>query len=222
MSTEDLSVDILLYIALKEELDSAMEMLGDGFKPKELPDVALTGFFGSVTSPVLGRDFQVAVFPAGKMGSTRSANITSAVIEKLKPADVVVLGIAGSLANDLEPGDVFIPDSVVEYLANAATKGEGKTWIFETSGNHFQTSTRLLNRFQLFEHTQKALHTRWFEDTVQRRAALIQTPIQEAIASVGLVMRGECKFYVGDDRKLASGPAVGKRQSIPAVAYEGR
>jgi nucleoside phosphorylase len=214
MSAEDFSADILLYLALKEEFDAAMAMLGDGFKPKELPDMALTGFFGSIASPALGRDFRLAVFPAGKMGNTRSANITSAIIERVKPAEIVVLGIAGSLANDVEPGDVFIPDSVVEYLANSATEGENKSWSFRTSGNHFQTSVRLLNRLQLFAHTQKSHHARWYDDTVQRRIALIQKPIQDAIIAAGLVMRGECKLYVGDDRRLASGPAVGKGKAF--------
>src|SRR5687768_7491435 len=110
-------IDILLYVALAEEFDSVIAMLGDGFKSRELSDVALTGFFGKIASPVLGTDFEVAVFPAGKMGNTRSANLASLLIEKLKPPDVVVLGIAGSLANDMEPGDVFVPDSVNEYLA---------------------------------------------------------------------------------------------------------
>ena len=214
MSTEVPTVDILLCIALKEEFDAAIQVLGTSFKPKELADVALTGFFGSVPSSVLGKDFQVAVFPSGKMGNTRSANVTSTLIEKLRPADVVVLGIAGSLTNDLEPGDVFIPDSVNEYLANASTKGEDGVWTFETSGNHFQTSVRLLNRFQLFAHTQKDIHSQWQAETKDLWKKLIQEPIRKAMSAAGLEIRGECKFYAGDDRKLASGPAVGKGKAF--------
>lgn len=207
-------VDILLYIALGEEFASVMTMLGNGFKPRELDDVALTGFFGSITSPVLGKAFRVAVFPAGKMGNTRSANVTSAILARLNPTNVVVLGIAGSLANDMEPGDVFIPDSVNEYLANSATRGENETWTFDSSGNHFQTSTRLLNRFQNFAHTQKDCHKHWQEDTRQRRAAIIPEVTEKALVAAGLEMRGQCKLYAGDDRKLASGPAVGKGKAF--------
>lgn len=214
MNAEIPFVDILLCIALKEEFDAAIEMLGKNFTARELPDVALTGFFGSISSSVLGKDFQVAVFPSGKMGNTRSANVTSALIEKLRPIDVVVMGIAGSLTNDLEPGDVFIPDSVNEYLANASTKGDGDVWTFETSGNHFQTSVRLLNRFQMFAHTQKEIHSQWRIDTRDRWAALIQKPIRKAMIAAGLELRGESKFYAGDDRKLASGPAVGKGEAF--------
>jgi nucleoside phosphorylase len=148
------------------------------------------------------------------MGNTRSANVASLLIEKLKPTDVVVVGIAGSLANDMEPGDVFIPDSVNEYLANSATRGEGEDWTFDTSGNHFQTSARLLNRFQFFAHTKKAHYNRWQEDAQRRRAAIIPKSTEDSLATAGLKMRGSCKLYAGDDRRLASGPAVGKGKAF--------
>lgn len=207
-------IDILLYVALGEEFDAVMTMLGDEFKSLELSDAALTGFFGIITSPALERDFRIAVFPAGKMGNTRSANVVSLLIEKLRPTDVVVLGIAGSLSNDMEPGDVFIPDSVNEYLANSATRGEDENWTFVTSGNHFQTSARLLNRFQVFAHTQREHYLRWQADTQQRRAAIIPRSTEDALAAAGVKMRGACKLYAGDDRKLASGPAVGKGKAF--------
>jgi len=208
------SVDILLYVALSEEADSVLEMLGDHFQPKELNDVALTSFLGTLPGPTPDRDFKVAVVPAGKMGNTRSATVVSLLIEKLRPADVVVIGIAGSLANDMEPGDVFIPDSVNEYLANSATQGEEDHWIFSTSGNHFQTSGRLLNRFQLFAHTHKAQYRIWQDETRQLRTALIPTVTEAALATTGMQTRGTCKLYSGDDRKLASGPAVGKGKAF--------
>ncbi|HGK7250452.1 TPA: hypothetical protein RG785_004612, partial [Escherichia coli] len=88
------AIDILLYVALSEEFDVVIDMLGSDFKSQEQVGVALTGFFGNIDSPVLTRSFEVAVFPAGKMGNTRSASLTSALIEKLNPANIVVLGIA--------------------------------------------------------------------------------------------------------------------------------
>lgn len=203
------SADILLYVALSEEADAVLEMLGYEFEPKEFPDVALTGFFGGLRSPVLGRDFEIAVVPAGKMGNTHSANVVSLLIEKLKPADVVVIGIAGSLSNDMEPGDVFVPDGINEYLANAAGVGE-KRWTFTTSGNHFQTSVRLLNRFQFFARLHNAEHQAWIEDTRRLRTALISAATETAMTEAGLNSRGVCKLFAGEDRKLASGPAVGK------------
>ncbi|MEH3120765.1 MAG: hypothetical protein PGN16_02110 [Sphingomonas phyllosphaerae] len=207
-------VDILLYVALSEEVDSVLDLLGTGFSPQEFDDVALTGFFGSLPAPALKRDFKIAVVPAGKMGNTHAANVVSLLIEKLKPADVVVIGIAGSLSNDMEPGDVFIPDSVNEYLANAAATGENGQWVFTTSTNHFQTSVRLLNRFQVFAHTHKAQHQAWEVDARNLRSALISRATEDALAAAELNMRGSCKLFAGDDRKLASGPAVGKGKAF--------
>jgi len=206
----DKGIDILLYVALSEEFDVVIEMLGPDFKSQEQIDVALTGFFGKIASPTLNRNFEVAVFAAGKMGNTRSASLTSALIEKLNPANIVVLGIAGSLVNDMEPGDVFIPDTVNEYMANSATLGEGKNWSFTTSGNQFQSSLRLLNRFQFFAHTCRDYYKRWQQDTQNFRAELISEEIKLALASKDLILRGSCKLFAGDDRKLASGPVVGK------------
>jgi len=208
------TIDILIFIALSEEFDVAMSMLGKDFKPIELKDVALTCFVGRIPSPTMSRDFHIAIVPAGKMGNTRAATVVSASIGHFKPADVVVLGIAGSVSSDLEPGDVFIPDSVNEYLANSATRGEGKTWDFETSGNQFQTSARLLNRFQMFEHTKNEQYAEWQRDTAERRNELIDKPIQDALDLAELPLRAECKLFAGDDLKLASGPAVGKGKAF--------
>ena len=38
--------------------------------------------------------------------------------------------------------------------------------------------------------------------------------MEDALAGAGLEMRGTCKLYAGDDRKLASGPAVGKGKAF--------
>ncbi len=211
-------IDILLYIALSEEFndlsDELIDELGDGFMPRELNDIALTVFCGKVYSQALKKDFQLAVVPAGKMGNTRSAGVTSAILTELPAHNVVVTGIAGSLSNDLQPGDVFIPDCVDEYLANSATKGRRKIWTFETSGNQMSTTPRLLNRFQVFRRTQKVFYDRWSQDCAARFAPLIEGEIQAAMTKAGLDIRPEIKLFAGDDRKLASGPAVGKGKAF--------
>lgn len=207
-------VDILLYVALSEEAESVLEVLGDQFRPRELKDANLTAFFGTVRGPIPGRDFNVAMVAAGKMGNTHSATVVSLLIEKFKPADVVVVGIAGSLANDMEPGDVFIPDGINEYLANSAAYGEDGDWTFRLSGNHFLTSRRLLNRFQNFVHTNRSQYQAWQDSTRNLRSSLISLETEVALADAGLEMRGECKLYAGDDLQLASGPAVGKGKAF--------
>jgi nucleoside phosphorylase len=207
-------VDILLYVALSEEAGSVLEVLGDQFQARELKDANLTVFFGTLPGPTSGRDCNVVMVPAGKMGNTHSATVVSFLIKEFKPADVVVIGIAGSLVNEMEPGDVFIPDNVNEYLANSATHGEEGDWTFRISGNHFLTSRRLLNRFQNFIYAHKSAYQAWQDSMRQLRSALISAATQKALVNAGLEMRGECKLYAGDDLNLASGPAVGKGKAF--------
>jgi nucleoside phosphorylase len=209
MSASDPTVDILLYIALKEEFDVVKGLLSD-LEVRKLKNEAVTLFAGGIRSRSLGRNFKVGVVPAGKMGNVRAANITSLMLREWKPNDVVVIGIAGSISNDLEPGDVFIPDSVVDYLANSASEGEEGLSTFVTSGNAFQTSPRLLNNFEFFAQTHPGQYSKWEADAVQARGRLIHGSIEEAMASAGLPTRGKCHVWAGDDLKLASGPTVGK------------
>jgi nucleoside phosphorylase len=212
--TEISAPEVLLYIALGEEFEAIRPVLGPSFVSRELPGITLMGFFGEIHSPVLGRNVRIVVIPAGKMGNTRAATVISTAIDTFKPANVVVLGIAGSLTSDMEPGDVFIPASVKEYLANAAAVSKGKRWRFQTSGNELQTSPRLLNRFQFFAQSQPDYYAKWRTDVAAHRAALLDKKTLRRLAAEGLKLREDCKVHAGDDQKLASGPAVGKGKAF--------
>jgi nucleoside phosphorylase len=205
-----MSVDVLLYVALSEEFNYVLQALGVPFEHEEATNTALTYFRAEIHSPELGRDVLIVVVPAGKMGNTRAAAITSDAIGRYNPRNVVVLGIAGSLTDDLNPGDVFIPDSVNEYLANAASRSEGERWTFVTSGNRFETSRRLLNRFANFRNTQKEYHTQWEQVTAQYLGALVDQSVRAKLVEAGLALPPHSTLYAADDKTLASGPAVGK------------
>jgi len=126
MSTDQLHIDVLLYVALSEEFDALSTALTEDLNMQlevtELPDLALQVFSVNVPSPVLKKEIRLAIVPAGKMGATRAASVVSVILSRSRCNNVVVLGIAGSLSDDLQPGDVLIPDSVTEYLANSAAK----------------------------------------------------------------------------------------------------
>ena len=183
MNMDQQTVDVVLYLALSEEFGMAMEVLGRRFTPVEFDDVAITAFIGTIKSRVLKRGVRIAVITAGKMGSKRSTNVVAVACTRLRPSSVVVLGIAGSLSDDLKPGDVFIPDTVTDYLADSATRGARK-WRFETSGDHFQTSPRLLSKFQLFKHEFRAHYNRWLADTMKHTDSLIESSIEKNVKLV--------------------------------------
>lgn len=220
MISNRIDIDILLYVALAEEFDALSEALAENLKVEpevvELLGLALHVFSYEVRSPNLGRAVRLGVVPAGKMGITRASNVVSAVLDRSNCNDVVVLGIAGSLSKDLQPGDVFIPDSVNEYLANSAAISDEETgqWVFQTSGNPHLTTPQLLQQFQLFKLIAKEHFQSWKADCAARYQLVATKEIQEKMANAGFAMRLEIKLFAGDDQKLASGPAVGKSEAF--------
>ncbi len=140
-------LDIAIYVALNEEFQYVVEAMNCKLESHELIDIAITYYTGEIYAKNLNKDISIALVPAGKMGNTRSSNIMSSILDLLRPKNVVVLGIAGSIDNDLYPGNVLIPESVNEYLANAAGVGK-KKWGFVLSGNSYTSSPRLINRLQ--------------------------------------------------------------------------
>lgn len=213
--SDQLDIDILLYIAMAEEFQVVSEQLEselrDRFEVKEMKGVAAQVFSINVPSPKCGRNFRLAVLPAGKMGIKRAGTLTTEILAMSNCPDVVVLGIAGSLSNDLQPGDVFIPHSVVDYLANSAAKNKGKAkWFFETSGDDLPTSPRLLNRFQLLKNTNSEIYAEWERECLGRHKSVATVKLKKRLKDAGFEIRNGIKLFAGDDQKLASGPAVGK------------
>jgi len=213
------TVDILIYIALSEEFNYLVDdLLGDSdqsFISQEMEDYPLTIFYGNIFCKNQEKYFHTVIIPAGKMGNTRAATVTSAILAKSSVCDVIVLGIAGSLSNDLQPGDVLIPDSVEEYLANSAAIGEDNNWEFKTSGNNLPTSLRLLNRFQHFFSRYRPIYDQWLKDSNDRLNHILENKkIQEILDKHGEELRSDVKLFAGDDKKLASGPAVGKGKAF--------
>jgi len=220
MSSDQLDIDILLYVALAEEFEALSEALTEDLKADlkviELADLALHVFSVDVPSPALEKTVRLGIVPAGKMGTTRASNVVSAVLDRSDCNTVVVLGIAGSLSDDLQPGDVFIPDNVTEYLANSAAINDAETenWTFQTSGNPHLTTPRLLNRFQLFRSISKDCFQHWEADCAARYGPVATKEIRAKMEKSGFAMRSEIRLFAGDDQKLASGPAVGKGEAF--------
>lgn len=220
MSADQLDIDVLLYVALSEEFDALSSALAEDLHAElevtELPDLALQVFSINVPSPVLKKEIRLAIVPAGKMGAMRAATLVSGILDRSHCTNVVVLGIAGSLSDDLQPGDVLIPDSVTDYLANSAAKNveDKEGWRLETSGNSYATNPRLLNRFQYLKNTHREQFEQWEADCAERYALVATAEVRTKMEEAGFRMRSEVRIFAGDDNKLASGPTVGKSENF--------
>ncbi|MBL8002673.1 MAG: hypothetical protein JNL05_12005 [Flavobacteriales bacterium] len=203
-------MDILIYIALGEEfLDLVESGFGVKLTGREEADPVTTIFHGTVHSPAVNRDFTLGVLPAGTMGNEASANMMGALLTRYAPANVVVLGIAGALDRDVDLGDVFVPHVVKNYATNGAMVGESDS-VFIPSGRDFGTTPRLLERFRLFPAMKPEYYAKWIADRDELLKKYVTADLQAKLAAHGLSAEYEAKAVVGDDRKLASGPFVGK------------
>jgi nucleoside phosphorylase len=207
------NIDILIYVALAEEFQYVLNSFEMSFTAYEMSDIAQTLFIGDKFCPSINRNFRVAMILAGKMGNTVSSNLTATLIHSLNPKNVIVLGIAGSLDVDLTPGDVFVPHRIVEYFANSAATGDKKV-KFITSANYFDSSKRLINRFQLFGTTQKAEYQSWLKKVEQNVQTSIDARLYKALKEIGIEIGKMNKLLAGDDKSLASGPTVGKSKAF--------
>jgi len=202
------STDILIYVALSEEFDAILVELPGKFEPFPLASITLIGYRGEIATN--SGSYDVVIVPAGKMGNTRSAGIAAVVVAEFKPQTMVVLGIAGSLSGDLQLGDVFLPDSAKEFLANAAAGEDGADWTLQLSGNELSSNGPILNGFQNLKHTHSQLFAAWQGRTQALGDQLVPEPVRQALREREISFAERAQLKAGEDRKLASGPIVGK------------
>lgn len=203
------SVDIIVYVALGEEFSLALRHFGKEFARDEIADIAATVYRGTVSITASEPSCRVLIVPAGTMGNTRSSGLMSAVLATNDTRNVVALGIAGSIGDDLQLGDVFMPQSVNEYMANTAGVG-GETLSFLPSGNRLPIDPRLLNRAQFFQINHSTEHRNWSRREKRRWKSLVSEAMLNRLKSAGIDLRGHSRLLSGDDKILGSGPAVSK------------
>ena len=105
------------------------------------------------------------------------------------------------LPDDLQPGDVLIPDTVTEYLANSAAVNDAVTgkWKFETSGNPHITSSSFVESLPKLQiHFTRIVFEGWKTDCESRYASIATTEIQLKMKEAGFPMRSEIKLFAGE------------------------
>ena len=145
----------------------------------------------------------VVIASMGAMGLTWSGLFASQSIRTWKPANVILIGIAGSLVGDKLPlGDVFIPDQVVGYqIADVVEQGTDLKYEFQPTGH--QPSFSLMNAARALANHVPDRHA-W-----ARRAEDASRHENDAVWR----MRSP-QLHIGDKQWLASGNFVVKSQKF--------
>lgn len=185
--------DIGLIIPLREEFDSAREILqfdnpiregGYFFHPFSVPRSSIRGI-------------AVVLF---EMGQTTSAVAATYILARFEIRMLALIGIAGALDPGLRLGDVLIASSVNEYMhAAKVTPAANKDAVeFEPSGLSWRAGQEIVNYAQNFRYLTDAAggFAAWRERARHRRDPGIAATIPELASDypdyhVGAIATGE-------------------------------
>lgn len=204
------SIDLILYVALTEESAELFNLVVGGLKHEvtsiEHPNAALTLYLTEIG------ERRIAIVNGGGMGSDKAAAVTGRLQSEWSNADVVVLGIAGAVSSDFLPGDVFVPYSVKGYIENAAAVDANEAFAFMPSGKEIPCSPRLLDRVNRLKLAPE-LHDA-FENLKSRLSDRVLSHLSremlDELRGINLDLSEKGRLISGDDKKLGSGPIVGK------------
>ncbi|WP_437939183.1 phosphorylase family protein [Sorangium sp. So ce341] len=128
----DAPVDFILITAIEEERDALLSKLPGVRKLDRDGTGAHTYYEASVaTRRQDGAAYRVIVTALSGMGPTKGAIKAGAVVTRWNPAHVLMVGIAGGVADEVAPGDVIVASQVVDYtLGKQRDKGAHETrWV---------------------------------------------------------------------------------------------
>lgn len=120
------SVDFLLITALAEERDAVLDKLPGHQKLPPTADDVYVYYEAELPVAFPGGEraaYHVIVMPATAMGRVKAATATDAAITRWHPRYVVLVGIAGGLAEaKIALGDILVAHQIVDYELQKVTR----------------------------------------------------------------------------------------------------
>lgn len=143
----------------------------------------------------------------GDKGEVPATIVAERLIQRFRPAGVVLLGIAGSLHDDVRLGDVVVPNIVDSYMQDvkAVPSADEQRFEFRPSGSPFRADPHLVAHVSNLESAHPAAYEQWL------RACMADLPRQVASDEDRGWLRtarvvGDKPSLIVD--RLASGPVV--------------
>jgi 5'-methylthioadenosine/S-adenosylhomocysteine nucleosidase len=198
-------IDFAFVVALPIERDALLrrlegrEVIQDDYEP-------LTYYRGHLSIPTTGEDYQVVAVMLLGMGNDEAAVSTVKVIERWRPAYVLMVGVAGGFPGKVALGDVVISDFVYYYEpAKRTPVGE------QRRAQQFLSDRLLYGRALAYEAGE------WRSDIAIARPGAAQTDVPFPKAYFGAIGSGE--KVIADARALSRLQKECPR--LLAVAMEG-
>src|SRR5712692_3033289 len=199
------SIDFAFVMALPIERDALLrrlegrEVVQDDYEP-------LTYYRGHISVPATGEYYEVVAAMLLGMGNDEAAVSTVRVIERWRPAYVLMVGIAGGVPGKVALGDVVISDFVYYYEpARRTPRGD------QRRPQHFLSDRLLYGRALAYEAGE------WRSDIAIARPGTAQADVPFPRAYFGAIGSGE--KVIADARALAR--LLKECPRLLAVAMEG-
>ena len=198
-------IDFAFVTALPIERDALLRRL-EGREVVQDDFETLTYYRGRISVPATGEYYKVVIVMLLGMGNDEAAVSTVRVIERWRPAYVLMVGIAGGVPGKVALGDVVVSDFVYYYEpAKQTPKGD------QRRAQQFLSDRLLYGRALAYEAGE------WRSDITIARPGVAQADVPFPKAYFGAIGSGE--KVIADARALSR--LLKECPKLLAVAMEG-
>ncbi len=201
-------ISIAIFVALDEEFREFVDIIPNELQHHKNTILGGHDHYFEINSNA-GKHTGCIIRLIGDMGPDKVTHAAGQTIEKWKPKLVIMLGIAASLSDDLELGDVVIAKQVDAYASNLkATADESKDDSFNLShrGSVYRAPHAEIEAIKDFEFVSNNLFIQWQDESVRDASRIFgelnQTNKKEA--------NSPSVYRVN----LASGPVMGASKAF--------
>ena len=140
-----LPVDFAIITALKVEREAVVRRLQD-VSPVQFEDEPLTFYTGHVHIPGENAPYSVVVAQLLEVGNNDAGIAATRVIQRWKPRNVLMVGIAGGVRGKVRLGDVLVSQFAYYYEPSKLIDGQ-----IEHRGRQFNSDLMLYGRAMHYE-----------------------------------------------------------------------
>ena len=126
-----------IIVAMREELEEILKIMNNTIK-KEIYNIKY--FEGSINKS------NIIIVESG-VGKVNAARITQILIDKLEVEEIINVGSAGALNEELNIGDIVIADKLVQHDFDITAFNHNKGYITGV-GDYIETDKTLIEKFK--------------------------------------------------------------------------
>lgn len=202
-------IEVAVLIALEEEFRVFDTLVGN-LRPEATPQATGYDYRFEVPRGDRGNVTCVARM-VGAMGPGAAQLEADRIIERHRPAVVVMLGIAAAMHGDLRLGDVLVAEQVDAYDATQKAVPDGDNgWTIEKRGEVFRADFALVQEVANFSIANKAAYKQWQDEGVQDVNRVVPAKSRRALVAARN-LREQPQLHRGH---LASGATVGAAKAF--------